>query len=199
MSTYRGPRVKIIRRLGLLPGLTSKISKRKGLPGKSEMTKIKKSQYGIRLNEKQKLRYNYGLTEKKLVKYIQEARKSKFSTVLTLLELLEMRLDNILYRLGLVQTIRFARQLINHGHILVNNKTINIPSYNCKINDIISFKLKSNQIINNIIDQEKIKAHPSFLLLDEKNLIGKICNKIQRSEIEIELNELLVVEYYSRI
>nr|ARQ82178.1 ribosomal protein S4 [Avrainvillea mazei] len=198
MSTYRGPRVRISRRLGFLPGLTQKISKRIGLPGKSGIVKIKKSQYGIRLNEKQKLRYHYGLTEKTLVKYMKTARQSKFSTGLTLLKLLEMRLDNILYRFGFIKTISFARQLINHGHVLVNNKIINIPSYECQINDEISFKTKSLKIINKLLEKKKNNIPPSFLTFDNKSLTGKICNPIQRTEIGIQINELLIIEYYSR-
>lgn len=198
MSTYRGPRVRMTRRLGVLPGLTQKMSKRIGLPGKSGIVKIKKSQYGIRLNEKQKLRYHYGLTEKTLVKYIKKARQSKFSTGLTLLKFLEMRLDNILYRFGFIQTIPFARQLINHGHVLVNNKTVNIPSYECQINDQISFKKKSFKIVNELLKKKKNKIRPSFLTFDNQNLIGKICSPIKRTEIGIKLNELLIIEYYSR-
>jgi len=103
-----------------------------------EQHKKKPSQYGIRLQEKQKLRFNYGITERQLIRYVRQARSAKNSTGEVLLQLLEMRLDNIVFRLGLAPTIPAARQLINHGHFLVNNKKVDIPSYQCKQNDKIT-------------------------------------------------------------
>ena len=102
------------------------------------------SQYAIRLQEKQKLRFNYGLTESQLIKYVQIARKSKGATGEILLQLLEMRLDNVIFRLGITPTIASARQLISHGHIIVNGQKVNIPSYQCQIKDIISVSSKKN-------------------------------------------------------
>ncbi|KAL1152640.1 hypothetical protein V6Z11_A09G123600 [Gossypium hirsutum] len=137
MSRYRGPRFKKIRCLGALPGLTSK-RPRAGSDLRNQSRPGKKSQYRIRLEEKQKLRFHYGLTERQLLKYVRIARKAKGSTGQVLLQLLEMRLDNILFRLGMASTIPQARQLVNHRHILVNGRTVDIPSYRCKPRDIIS-------------------------------------------------------------
>ena len=137
MSRYRGPRFKKIRRLGALPGLTSK-RPRSGSDLKNQLRSGKRSQYRIRLEEKQKLRFHYGLTERQLLRYVHIAGKAKGSTGQVLLQLLEMRLDNILFRLGMASTIPGARQLVNHRHILVNGRIVDIPSYRCKPRDIIS-------------------------------------------------------------
>ena len=145
MSRYRGPRLRIKRRLGTLPGLTKKLSNniRPGQHGRANIDNNKKpTEYGIRLEEKQKLRFNYGLTESQLYKYIREARRRKGVTGLILLQLLEMRLDTICYNLGFASTIVQARQLVNHGHIMINNKIVNIPSFQCRLNDVISIKQK---------------------------------------------------------
>ena len=129
MSRYRGPRLKIVRRLGDLPGLTRKAPTRTSPPGQhgSNPKKPKPSQYRIRLEEKQKLRYNYGVTEKQLLRYMQRARRAKGSSGENLLQLLEMRLDNTVFRLGMAPTILAARQLVSHGHIMVNNQRVNSP------------------------------------------------------------------------
>ena len=202
MSRYRGPRLRLLKRLGSLPGFGSKLnqkfleqkkdSRNENLSQTSAKKKKKKSPYRIRLREKQKLRYNYGLTEKNLMQYVKKARQKKISTGEILLNNLEMRLDNIVFRLGLAPTIPAARQLITHGHILLNGKKRNIPSSQCKINDCISLnKSKSNTI-------EKINTLPEFLTLDYKNATGRIQRYATRNEMDLNINELLVIEYYSR-
>nr|YP_009330361.1 30S ribosomal protein S4 [Lambia antarctica]ANN39058.1 30S ribosomal protein S4 [Lambia antarctica] len=197
MSRYRGPRLKIIRRLGLLPGLTSKTSNKKNPPGQHGRQNLKPSQYAIRLLEKQKLRYNYGVSEKQLFSYLKKARQNSRSTAQVLLELLEMRLDNILYRLGFAKTINSARQLITHQHVLVNNQKVTIPSYQCKINDNIEFSQKFHQN-KFVLATSESKAIPSFLSLNSDNRSAQIKNLIPRSDVLLELNELLVIEYYSK-
>ena len=141
MSRYRGPKVRIIRRLGNLPGLTqatvSSLSKRKNPPGQHGQAKKKPSEYGLRLEEKQKLKFNYGVTEKQLYQYIKEARRREGITGLILLQLLEMRLDSICFALGFGSTLPAARQLVNHGHIMVNNRVVDIASFQCRIGDKI--------------------------------------------------------------
>nr|QWW93032.1 ribosomal protein S4 [Cyathodium smaragdinum] len=200
MSRYRGPRVKIIRRLGALPGLTNKTFKSKSsYIGQSPATK-KISQYRIRLEEKQKLRFHYGLTERQSLKYVRIARKAKGSTGQVLLQLLEMRLDNILFRSGIAPTIPSARQLVNHRHILINNNTINIPSYDCRSRDIITIKdrPKSQSMVRKnlkFLQKQKIPNHLNFDLIHLKGLVHQI---IDREWISLKINELLVVEYYSR-
>jgi len=201
MSKYRGPRLRITRRLGKLPGLTNKLSNKVNTPGQHGVNFNKKtSQYGIRLKEKQKLRYNYGISERQLLNYIKKARKKKGSSGKLLLTLLEMRLDNIVYRLGFAPTILGARQLINHGHITLNNAVVNIPSFTCQVKNSIKVKkTKASQelVKKNIENNDKILI-PQHLNLNKENLEGKIVSLVNRKSISLIINELLVVEYYSR-
>jgi small subunit ribosomal protein S4 len=205
MARYRGPRLRIIRRLGELPGLTQKVCTRNypaGQHGPKKKVvgnqKSKESQYAIRLKEKQKLRFNYGINERQLIKYVREARRRNGSTGEILLQILETRLDNVLFRLGFAPTIAAARQLISHGHISVNSKRINIPSYLCKINDNISVNEVSRNFIKKSLDRFSALPVPSHLEVNTENLMGKVKTLANRDNIGIQINELLVVEYYSR-
>lgn len=166
MSRYVGPRLRIIRRLGKLRGFTRKKPFRrsfrgKGIfrgkvlpPGQHGLTKLFKSRpfdscesdYLIRLKVKQRLRFNYGISEKQLVNYVRKAKKMKESTGQVLLQFLEMRLDNIVFRLNMAPTIVAARQLISHGHIRVNQKKVNVASYICKPKDVISVTMKQSSL-----------------------------------------------------
>ena len=196
MSRYRGPRFKKIRRLGALPGLT-----RKELPVGSEQSRSsKKSQYRIRLEEKQKLRFHYGLTERQLLKYVRIAGKAKGSTGQVLLQLLEMRLDNILFRLGMALTIPQARQLVNHRHVFVNGRIVDIPSYRCKPQDIITAKddQKSITLIQNSLESSPREELPNHLTLHPSEYKGLVNQIIDSKWVGLKINELLVVEYYSR-
>nr|YP_009169767.1 ribosomal protein S4 [Gynochthodes officinalis]YP_010029273.1 ribosomal protein S4 [Gynochthodes cochinchinensis]YP_010038232.1 ribosomal protein S4 [Gynochthodes parvifolia]ALD61663.1 ribosomal protein S4 [Gynochthodes officinalis]QIV26211.1 ribosomal protein S4 [Gynochthodes parvifolia]QOU10307.1 ribosomal protein S4 [Gynochthodes cochinchinensis] len=199
MSRYRGPRFKKIHRLGALPGLTNK-KPRTGNGLRNQSYSGKKSQYRIRLEEKQKLRFHYGLTERQLVKYVRIAGKAKGSTGQVLLQLLEMRLDNILFRLGMASTIPAARQLVNHRHILVNGRIVDIPSYRCKPRDIITAKDDQNSraLIQKSLDsppREELSSHLSLHPFQYKGLVNQI---IDSKWVGLKINELLVVEYYSR-
>ena len=166
MSRYLGPRLRVIRRIGKLRGFTRKKPFRRVFagkgplqgkvipPGQHGLTKLFKtrpydsceSDYLIRLKVKQRLRFNYGLTERQLVNYVKKAKKIKEATGQVLLQLLEMRLDNIVFRLNMAPTIAAARQLISHGHIRVNNKKVNIASYMCKPKDVISVSMKQKSL-----------------------------------------------------
>ena len=171
MSRYRGPKLKISRRLGTLPGLTTKKSKKLNRPGKDgnspENTK-KLTEYGIRLEEKQKLKFNYGVTESQLFRYVKEARRRKGVTGLILLQLLEMRLDTLCFTLGFAKSIAQARQLVNHGHIIVNNRVIDIPSFQCRPTDVISVKEKttSKNLITNNLKNNQLSEIPFNLKFD---------------------------------
>ena len=228
MVRYIGPRIRIVRRLGLLPGLTRKNTKNRtktpGQHGKILFTKTKRSSlsddYKDRLFEKQKLRFNYGITEKQLISYYKEAKRRIGSTGTLLLELLEARLDCVIYRLGFAPTIPAARQIVNHGHILVNNKMINIPSFICKAGDIILIKERANSkklILDNFeVQQQKrkliqrrmkrvnlIKSRfhsllPKHLSVDTETMIGTFIAPVKRKDVLVRVNELKVVEYYSR-
>nr|YP_009437881.1 ribosomal protein S4 [Tibetia liangshanensis]ATG33777.1 ribosomal protein S4 [Tibetia liangshanensis] len=196
MSRYRGPRFKKIRRLGALPGLTSK----EPTVGSEQSRSSKKSQYRIRLEEKQKLRFHYGITERQLLKYVRIAGKAKGSTGQVLLQLLEMRLDNILFRLGMASTIPQARQLVNHRHVLVNGRIVDIPSYRCKPQDIITAKdeQKSRTLIQNSFESAPRKELPYHLTLHPLQYKGLVNLIIDSKRVGLKINELLVVEYYSR-
>jgi small subunit ribosomal protein S4 len=203
MSRYRGPKVKIIRRLGELPGFTSKIQKR-AEPNTSlskKPPKKKLSQYGIRLLEKQKLRFNYGINERQLLLYVRKARKLKGSTGQILLQLLEMRLDNIIFRLGMGMTIAHTKQLVNHGHILVNERVVTIASFRCKPKDIISIRNNdiSKNIITNNLNSANLSKIPPHLALKKESLVAMVNGLVDRENIPLSINELLVVEYYSRM
>nr|Q9M4C0.1 RecName: Full=Small ribosomal subunit protein uS4c; AltName: Full=30S ribosomal protein S4, chloroplastic [Haplomitrium hookeri]CAB92130.1 small ribosomal protein 4 [Haplomitrium hookeri] len=200
MSRYRGPRMKIIRRLGSLPGLTNKVLRSK--PGYTDqlISNKKVSQYRIRLEEKQKLRFHYGLTERQLLKYVRIARKAKGSTGNVLLQLLEMRLDNVIFRLGMSSTIPGARQLVNHRHIMINDEMVDTPGYNCKPRDIITLKniSESRSGIPKGIDSSQRSRTPNHLVFDSSRGVGFVNQIIDREWISLKINELLVVEYYSR-
>jgi small subunit ribosomal protein S4 len=204
MSRYRGPKLRITRRLGNLPAFTQKQSKKKDRPGqhgKSNSEGGKKTtEYGVRLEEKQKLKFNYGLTESQLYRYIKEARRRQGVTGLILLQLLEMRLDSICFALGFGPTIGNTRQLVTHGHITVNGKVVSIPSFQCRIGDVIGIKQKttSKTIIENNLKSIRFVERPTHLKFDNEKLEGTITNYCDRSEILLELDELLVIEYYSR-
>jgi|TARA_B110000093_G_scaffold172599_1_gene203794 small subunit ribosomal protein S4 len=202
MSRYRGPKLRITRRLGDLPGFTSKLTKRNFPPGQHGPAKANKksstSEYGIRLQEKQKLRFNYGVSEKQLYRYVKEARRLPGATGTNLLQLLEMRLDNIIYRLGLAPTIPSARQFVTHGHIRVNGKKVNIPSFACKVNDIISVRNKSNNLAKTQLQISSSNLLGSYLDFDSEKLIGKINSVINRNDVNLVINELFIVEFYAR-
>ena len=203
MSRYRGPKLKISRRLGPLPGLTTKKSRklnRTGKDGNSPDTGKKLTEYGVRLEEKQKLKFNYGLTESQLFRYVKEARRRKGVTGLILLQLLEMRLDTLCFTLGFASSIAQARQLVNHGHITVNKKVIGIPSFQCRLNDVISVKEKStskNLVSNNLKNNQRSEI-PYNLKFDDSKLEATVLDYCDRDDVQLQLDELLVIEYYSR-
>lgn len=201
MSRYRGPKLRIIRRLGKLPGLTNKISKKANPPGQHGSNTGKKlSQFNVRLKEKQKLKFHYGISEKQLLNYLKKAKRKKGSSGIELLSILEMRLDNIVFRLGMAPTIPSARQLVTHGHIILNGSLVNIPGFSCKINDIIGIKnLNSSRIIiKKNLELKRDFFLPSFLSFSSEKLEGRVISSMNRSCVLLLVNELLVVEYYSR-
>ncbi len=200
MSRYRGPRLRIVRRLGDLPGLTRKSARRSYPPGQHGQARRKRSEYAIRLEEKQKLRFNYGLSERQLVRYVKKARRAQGSTGQVLLQLLEMRLDNTVFRLGMAPTIPAARQLVNHGHVIVNDRRVDIASYQCRPGDVIGVRNqeKSREMVKLNLQYPGLANVPSHLELDKDKLTGKVNSIIEREWIALQINELLVVEYYSR-
>jgi small subunit ribosomal protein S4 len=200
MARYRGAKLRITRRLGDLPGLTSKTSKLTKRPGQHGATQKKLTQYAIRLEEKQKLRFNYGISEKQLMNYIRQAKKIKGATGSVLLQLLEMRLDNVVFRLGMAPTVAAARQLVGHKHITINNSCVSIPSYQCQPGDILAVKESSasKQLVKNNLELPALSNVPQNLDFDKKALKANVLGIIEREWIALKLNELFVIEFYSR-
>lgn len=201
MSRYTGPTWKKSRRLGFsILETGEELKKRNYAPGKNPADKKKKqTEYGKQLTEKQKLREMYGVNERQFRRLFIMATKSKEVTGLAFMQILESRLDNLVYRMGFARTRRASRQLVNHGHILVNGKKVDIPSYLCNINDIITVKevsrnlkvigesLESNAIIVPYVTVEADKRQGTFTRLPE------------RKELTQEINESQIVEYYNRL
>ena len=200
MSRYRGPRLRVVRRLGELPGLTRKTARRSYPPGQHGQARRKRSEYAIRLEEKQKLRFNYGISEKQLLRYVRRARRATGSTGQALLQLLEMRLDNTVFRLGMAGTIPAARQLVNHGHVMVNGRVVNIASYQCRPGDVVGVRNteRSKRLVEQNLEYPGLANLPSHLEFDKNTLTGKVNGVVEREWVALQINELLVVEYYSR-
>ncbi|MBE9030292.1 30S ribosomal protein S4 [filamentous cyanobacterium LEGE 11480] len=201
MSRYRGPRLRVTRRLGDLPGLTRKSARKAYPPGQHGQARKKKSEYALRLEEKQKLRYNYGLTERQLRNYVQKARRKTGSTGQVLLQLMEMRLDNTVFRLGLAPTIPAARQLVNHGHITINGKVLDIASYQVRTGDEIGVRDRdaSRKLVEENLQYPGLSNIPAHLDFNKNKLVCKVTGVIDREWVALQINELMVVEYYSRL
>jgi small subunit ribosomal protein S4 len=161
--------------------------------------RVKKSDFRLRLEEKQKLRYYYGLREKQLVRYIRRATRAKGNSGQVLLQLLEKRLDNIVFRLGMAPTIPAARQLVNHGHIAVNDRKVDIPSYGCRAGDVVSVRdrEKSKKLVG-IYAEEPTLSIPAHLDFNKKALSGRVIDDASRDSIPYDIKEQFVVEYYSQ-
>ncbi|MFN7524183.1 MAG: 30S ribosomal protein S4 [Aphanizomenon sp.] len=190
----------MVRRLGELPGLTRKSARRAYPPGQHGQNRKKRSEYAIRLEEKQKLRMNYGLTEKQMLRYVRKARRVAGSTGQVLLQLLEMRLDNTVFRMGMAPTIPAARQLVNHGHVTVNGRPVNIASYQCRPGEEVAVRNReaSKKLVEANLQYPGLANLPSHLEFDKTKLSGKVNSVIEREWVALQVNELLVVEYYSR-
>lgn len=200
MARYTGPAYKKSRRLGFSTLENGKeLAKRPYAPGQHGVGIRKKvSEYGIQLQEKQKIRYMYGLNEKQFRRLFDKASKMSGIHGENFLKLLESRLDNLVYRMGLANTRRGSRQLVNHGHILVNGKKVDIPSYQCKPGDVISVKESSLEHPAIRASLEAKVSRPAFVEFDDKKLTGTYVRYPERAELNAEINESLVVEFYNR-
>lgn len=200
MSRYTGPANKKSRRVGFSTLENGKdLAKRPYKPGQhGQDRKAKASNYSIQLNEKQKVKFTYGLNEKQFRLLFNKAGKMQGIHGENFLRLLESRLDNIVYRMGLSRTRRGARQIVNHGHILVNGKKVDIPSYMVKPGDVISVKesSKDHKAIKEAL--EAINNTVEFVTFDKNKLEGKYVRLPERSELSSDINEALIVEFYSR-
>jgi len=172
--------------------------KRPVVPGQHGTARKKISEYGIQLREKQKVRRAYGMLEKQFRNYYEKAAASKESTGFALLKMLELRLDNVIYRVGLGVSRAEARQIVNHGHITVNGKKVNIPSYQVKVGDVIAVK-ESKQALEMFASLKGLKVNtPKWLEFDTNSLTGKVLALPERDDIDLNIQEHLIVEYYSR-
>ncbi len=198
MARDMGPVLKKCRSLGIEPAYL-------GIDKKSNRTSLragkKVSEYGLQLREKQKAKFIYGVLEKPFRNNFSRAQKLKYGTTgENLMILLELRLDNVVYRLGYARTRREARQIVDHKHILVNGKCVNIPSYTVKPGDVISIKekAKSAQRYKDILEVTDGKAVPAWLEADHENLTGTVKEIPTREQIDVPVNEMLIVELYSK-
>ncbi|MDN3018210.1 30S ribosomal protein S4 [Paenibacillus sp. BSR1-1] len=200
MARYTGPSWKLSRRLGIsLSGTGKELEKRPYAPGQHGPNQRKKlSEYGLQLQEKQKLRHMYGINERQFRNLFDKAGKLSGKHGENFMVLLESRLDNVVYRLGLARTRRAARQLVNHGHILVNGSRVDIPSYRVTAGQTISLREKSRNLD---VVKEAVEVNnfvPDFLTFDADKLEGTFTRLPERSELPAEINEALIVEFYSR-
>ncbi len=203
MARYTGPTDRIARRYGVaLFGPSKALERRPYPPGQhgARGARRKQSDYSVALAEKQKLRLQYGLLEKQFRRYFAEAQRQRGITGDVMIQLLETRLDNIVYRLGLGNTRRAARQFVNHGHILVNGKRVDIPSYQVKVGDEISVASgnRSQQLAMRAVDLTSARPVMDFLSFDSDSLTGKLDRLPEADEIDTMVNVQLVVELYSR-
>lgn len=202
MARYRGPKTKIARKFAdPIFGTDKSFEKKNYPPGQHGMNKRrrKSSEYGVQLKEKQKAKYTYGVLEKQFRNLFEKASRSKGVTGEVLLQLLESRLDNVVYRLGVAPTRDGARQLVSHRHITVNGEVVNIPSYTVKAGDIIGVRerSKSLEVITESLTSNRAGSS-SWLEWDEKSMQGKFLNRPERDEIPETIKEQLIVELYSK-
>lgn len=193
MGKSTQPLLKRCKSLGINPVVMgyTKESKRN-----QKETRRKKSEYGLQLDEKQKVRFIYGIMEKQFHKYYVMATKKDGITGEMLLQILESRLDNVVYRLGFAKTRKQARQIVNHGHITLNGGKVTIPSYLVKVGDVIS--VKENSGIRKLVVANNDVVVPGWLEADKDNFTGKVINLATKSDIDYAVKESLIVEYYSK-
>ena len=200
MARYTGPSYRKSRRLGFSILETGKeLAKKPFAPGQNGSKRGKKlSNYGVQLQEKQKVKFMYGLTEKQFHKTFVEAGKLRGVHGEDFLKLLESRLDNLVYRAGFAKTRRGARQLVNHGHICVNGKKVDIPSFEVKTGNTISVKEQSleHPAMKEALDS--VLNRPGFITFDDKKLVATYTRLPERTELNQEINESLIVEFYNR-
>ena len=197
MAVNKQPILKRCRTLGISPAVMGIDKSSRKNPKQSRK---KQSEYGLQMNEKQKVKFIYGVLEKQFRKYYVMATKRNGITGEMLLQILESRLDNVVFRLGLANTRREARQIVNHGHITVNGGRVDIPSYLVKPGDVISVREKSRSSvrIKEIVEENAKRVVPKWLDMDRNTLTGKVVTLSDRDDIDYEVEETLIVELYSK-
>ena len=203
MARYRGPRIKRCRALGvILPGITTDATLTRPFPPGQHGARRrgKMSDYKIRLLEKQKLRHHFGILEKQFKRYVREAARQRGPTGRNLVRLLESRLDNVVWRLGLAPTIPAARQLVTHGHILVDGRRVDRPSFNVSVGKVISVREKSlsKPFIQENLEQGATRVRPAYLEFDPAKGSGRLIAPPEAEDLPFEVNTQAVIEYYSQ-
>jgi len=199
MSRFTGSSWKVSRRLGYSVSETGKeLIKRKYAPGQHGAKRSKASEYALQLREKQKVRFTYGVSEKQFYKTFLEASKMAGKAGVNFLKLLECRLDNLVYRLGFATTRAQARQLVNHGHIVVDGKKVDIPSYRVKPGQTIALKETSKGLAIVKAALEAKLVRPEYVSYDENNMVGTFVRMPERNEFLPEIQEQQIVEFYNR-
>ncbi|MBN1788923.1 MAG: 30S ribosomal protein S4 [Bacteroidales bacterium] len=201
MARYIGPKTKIARKFGdAIYGPDKNYDKKNYPPGQHGINKKRKklSEYGIQLREKQKAKYTYGVLEKQFANLFDKAQRSKGVTGEVLLQLLESRLDNLVFRLGIAPTRSGARQLVTHRHITVNGQVVNVPSFSVRPGDVVGVreKSKSLEVIQDSLGSRRVNV--SWLEWDSASLAGKLINRPERDQIPETIKEQLIVELYSK-
>lgn len=201
MARYTGPATRISRRLKVdLIGGDQAFERRPYPPGQHGRGRVKESEYLLQLQEKQKARHTYGILERQFSRYYKEAARRTGKTGENLLQILESRLDNVIYRAGIARTRRQARQLVNHGHFLVNGVKVNIPSYQVEKFDIIDVRPKSLSMLPFVAAKESFgdRPMPAWLQVVPSNLRVLVHQLPERAQIEVPVQEQLIVEFYSK-
>src|SRR5258706_1682488 len=200
MARYTGPKHRLARREGIniLDKTTGSLQRRLHVPPGIHGAKRKRklSEYGQQLREKQRAKATYGLLEKQFKKLVNGVQKVKGDTGELMIGMLETRLDNVVYRLNLAKTRYMSRQIVTHGHVLVNGKKLNIPSYQVKVDDVISLgvKIQKNPDVMKLLEEEKV----ILPFLEKKATAGKLIRMPKREDVEVPFNVQLIIEYYSR-
>lgn len=197
MGRYTGPKVRLSRRVGVpIADIAKHTGKELSLPGMHGYRGRRNTEYGVRLAEKQKLRYHYCVQEKQFRRYLNAAKRSKGNTVNSMLQLLEMRLDNVVRRLGVGRTIWAARQLVAHGHVLVNGKKTDIASCAVKAGDVVTFKEGIHKLLRETMESNVGHNVPAWLEWNPAQLTAKINAAPNPEDVPFEVNMNLIIEFY---
>jgi small subunit ribosomal protein S4 len=197
MGRYTGPKVRLSRRVGVpIADIAKHTEGELTLPGMHGFRGRRNTEYGVRLTEKQKLRYHYGMLEKQFRRFLDMAKKSKGNTGNTLMSMLETRLDNVVRRLGVGRTIWATRQIVAHGHVLVNGRKTDIASYVVKVGDTITFKEKTHKVLREFMESNAGHAVPGWLEWNPAQLTGKVTRLPVPEDVPFEVNMNLIIEFY---
>jgi small subunit ribosomal protein S4 len=197
MARYIGPKVKLSRRVGVpIADIPKHTAKDLTLPGMHGFRGRRATEYGVRLTEKQKLRYHYGMLEKQFRLFLDLAKKSKGNTASTLMQLLETRLDNVLRRLGVGRTIWATRQIVGHGHVVVDGRKTDIPSYRVKPGQVITFKEGIHKVLRDNMEQNAGHQVPNWLEWNPAQLTARITALPTPEDVPFEVNMNLIIEFY---